>query len=99
MYFHGHSAGGTNPSLLEAMASRALIAAHDNEFNRPVLGRDALYFNNWEEVRNCTRYNNESEAEKMKRNNFTKITTNHNWPYIIDRYERFISDCHHQKHT
>jgi hypothetical protein len=43
-YFHGHSAGGTNPSLLEAMASSALICAHDNEFNRSVLLENALYF-------------------------------------------------------
>ncbi|HEX6332914.1 MAG TPA: DUF1972 domain-containing protein, partial [Flavisolibacter sp.] len=33
VYFHGHSVGGTNPSLLEAMASRVFIAAHDNAFN------------------------------------------------------------------
>ncbi|MEQ3690773.1 MAG: DUF1972 domain-containing protein, partial [Flavobacterium sp.] len=29
LYFHGHSVGGTNPSLLEAMASKALIVAHN----------------------------------------------------------------------
>ncbi len=44
LYFHGHSVGGTNPSLLEAMASGALIAAHDNPFNRAILGEDAYYF-------------------------------------------------------
>ncbi|MBD0377202.1 MAG: DUF1972 domain-containing protein, partial [Flavisolibacter sp.] len=30
LYFHGHSVGGTNPSLLQAMATRALIGAHAN---------------------------------------------------------------------
>ncbi|NOY23682.1 MAG: glycosyltransferase family 1 protein [Acidobacteria bacterium] len=44
LYFHGHSVGGTNPSLLEAMASGALIAAHDNSFNRNVLEKDAFFF-------------------------------------------------------
>ena len=34
LYFHGHSVGGTNPSLLEAMASNAYIAAHNNFFNK-----------------------------------------------------------------
>lgn len=43
LYFHGHSVGGTNPSLLEAMAAGALIAAHNNPFNRAVLA-DAVYF-------------------------------------------------------
>jgi glycosyltransferase involved in cell wall biosynthesis len=33
-YFHGHSVGGTNPSLLEAMACRNHTIAHDNVFNR-----------------------------------------------------------------
>ena len=44
LYFHGHTVGGTNPSLLEAMGSHALICAHDNEFNRAILGKDAFYF-------------------------------------------------------
>jgi len=37
-YFHGHSVGGTNPSLLEAMACGAMIASHSNPFNKAVLG-------------------------------------------------------------
>ena len=36
-YFHGHSVGGTNPSLLEAMAAGCFVFAHDNIFNRAVL--------------------------------------------------------------
>lgn len=50
IYFHGHSAGGTNPSLLEAMASSALICANDNPFNRAVLGKNAFYFSKEEEI-------------------------------------------------
>ena len=34
LYFHGHTVGGTNPSLLEAMASNSLICANNNPFNR-----------------------------------------------------------------
>lgn len=44
LYFHGHSVGGTNPSLLEAMACGGNIVAHDNPFNRSVLGTEALFF-------------------------------------------------------
>jgi glycosyltransferase involved in cell wall biosynthesis len=50
LYFHGHSVGGTNPSLLEAMASGCRIIAHDNPFNRTVTGEDARYFCNSQEV-------------------------------------------------
>lgn len=49
-YFHGHSVGGTNPSLLEAMASRCFIMAHGNQFNRAVLKENALYYSSAEEL-------------------------------------------------
>lgn len=44
LYLHGHSVGGTNPSLIEAMAAGGVIVAHDNVFNRWVAGSGALYF-------------------------------------------------------
>jgi len=37
-YFHGHSVGGTNPALVQAMACGAPIVARDTAFNREVLG-------------------------------------------------------------
>lgn len=43
-YFHGHSVGGTNPSLLEAMGCGNLVIAHDNIFNREVLGPSGYFF-------------------------------------------------------
>jgi glycosyltransferase involved in cell wall biosynthesis len=50
LYFHGHSVGGTNPSLLEAMACSCRIVAHNNEFNRGVLEQDALYFSSADDL-------------------------------------------------
>ena len=46
LYLHGHSVGGTNPSLVEAMGAGAAVLAHDNRFNRWVAGPDACYFKN-----------------------------------------------------
>lgn len=43
-YVHGHQVGGTNPSLLEAMGAGNAVLAHDNPFNRWVVGPGALYF-------------------------------------------------------
>jgi len=43
-YLHGHSVGGMNPSLVEAMASRAAVVALDTPFNRETLGPSAYYF-------------------------------------------------------
>lgn len=38
-YFHGHSVGGTNPALVQAMACGAPIVARDTVYNREVLGQ------------------------------------------------------------
>lgn len=43
-YLHGHTVGGTNPSLVEAMAAGNAVIAHDNAYNRWVAGDGALYF-------------------------------------------------------
>ncbi|RWY55689.1 DUF1972 domain-containing protein [Mucilaginibacter gilvus] len=98
LYFHGHSVGGTNPSLLEAMASEALIAAHDNPFNKSVLSSDAFYFNNAAEVRNLVENVQRHDTEKtMVKNNLHKIQYQFNWEKIIDEYEEFIMECYHAR--
>lgn len=43
VYFHGHSVGGTNPSLVQAMASGTPIVARDTVYNREVLGETGVY--------------------------------------------------------
>jgi len=42
VYFHGHSVGGTNPALVQAMACGAPTIARDTRYNREVLGESAL---------------------------------------------------------
>lgn len=49
-YIHGHSVGGTNPSLLEGIISKNLVIAHDNVFNEEVCSKNALYFKDSDEV-------------------------------------------------
>lgn len=44
-YVHGHSVGGTNPSLLEALSTVCgYLLCHDNKYNREVAAGEALYF-------------------------------------------------------
>ena len=47
-YLHGHTVGGTNPSLLEALACRCKILAHDNPFNKDVLKNNGYYWSDAE---------------------------------------------------
>ncbi|PIE58735.1 MAG: glycosyl transferase [Desulfobulbus propionicus] len=44
LYLHGHTVGGTNPSLVEAMGAANAVIAHDNVFNRWVTGPEAACF-------------------------------------------------------
>ena len=97
IYFHGHSVGGTNPSLLQAMASKALIAAHDNDFNRAVLKNDACYFKSTEDVTSILEKNIcEEERGQMIQNNITRIEKQYNWPDIINQYDAYIKKCYNQ---
>jgi hypothetical protein len=90
-YFHGHSAGGTNPSLLEAMASYALIFAHHNVFNQAVLGEDAFYFESAEEINQLlSRKIDRNDYSHFLKNNAIKIERDYSWNYIIDLLENFL---------
>lgn len=50
-YIHGHSAGGTNPSLVEAMSLKVPIIAFDVNYNRFTLDNNGLYFRAVEDLR------------------------------------------------
>ena len=43
-YLHGHTVGGTNPSLVEALWAGNAVIAHDNAFNRWTAGGAGLFF-------------------------------------------------------
>lgn len=96
VYFHGHSVGGTNPSLLEAMASRALVAAHNNPFNKEVLQQNGLYFASVNDIKNIINEPPGKELkEKMISNNLEEIKKRFSWEKIIDQYESFMLSCYH----
>lgn len=50
LYIHGHSAGGTNPSLVEAMCLGLPIISYDVDFNRATTENQALFFANEKEL-------------------------------------------------
>lgn len=93
LYFHGHTVGGTNPSLLEAMGSASLICAHENEFNSSILGSDAFYFRTKKDVAEIL----DTVDKKVYRNyidaNLAKISNQYNWQKIINSYSDFIEKC------
>ncbi len=97
LYFHGHSVGGTNPSLLEAMGDSAFIIYHKNPFNKAIVGEDGYAFSNAEELA-------EIINREVKKNNLDKINSNvkkieeiYNWEIIINNYEKYFSELIQKK--
>lgn len=92
-YLHGHSVGGTNPSLLEAMASDCFILSHDNVFNHSVLGENAIYYSDENGVKDLLN-NLESLASEHRKsfveNNLDVIRTQYSWEKLIDEHEKYF---------
>lgn len=92
-YLHGHRVGGTNPSLVEALAAGNAIIAHDNMFNRWVAGDAALYFS---DIAGCqaaiTRVARENALRgMMQKNAISRWKTVFDWPMILSEYEELLS--------
>lgn len=92
LYFHGHSVGGTNPSLLEAMGSQAFICAHNNIFNATILEEDAIYFEDAEEVKLHIENTSSKRLPSAVQNNVDKIKKLYTWDIIIDKYENHFKE-------
>lgn len=94
-YIHGHSVGGTNPSLLEAMANRNIIIAHDNVFNREVTDNSQFYFSTPQE---CAQRISEveklddSDAEKYREQGYRIIVERYNWNAILSKYLNLLKE-------
>lgn len=90
-YFHGHEVGGTNPSLLEALASTRLNLLLDVGFNREVAEGSALYWTkepgNLAALIEKADAMGEDEIEKLDEASTDVIRDRYSWRYITDTYE------------
>lgn len=93
-YLHGHSAGGTNPSLLEAMIARNLIIAHDNPYNREVCDGFALFFNDSASLRTLIEsVLGQPEAyDTLRDGAFDRAKNEYAWDRVFRDYEALLDD-------
>jgi rhamnosyltransferase len=90
-YFHGHEVGGTNPSLLEALASTRLNLLLDVGFNREVAEDSALYWT--KDDGNLTKLIEDADALSASdiagfgTASTARIEEAYSWHYITDLYE------------
>jgi glycosyltransferase involved in cell wall biosynthesis len=91
-YLHGHSVGGTNPSLLEAMGCGNLILAHENSFNRETLGENGLFFRDpaqlAERIDKIEGAN--IEAEKLRAGAKARARACYQWAHIVEQYVQLL---------
>lgn len=103
LYFHGHSVGGTNPSLLEAMASQAIICAHNNAYNSEVLGENAHYFSSSTDVSSILDTFTREAFDPRTLKNQEVIEKKYNWTSIAiiynDLFSRLIKSSSDQEHV
>lgn len=94
-YFHGHEVGGTNPSLLEALASTDLNLLLDVGFNREVAEDGALYWNkgdgNLAGLIDQCEYISETERQDISLKAKKRIEDEYSWKYICDKYFKVLS--------
>ena len=90
-YFHGHEVGGTNPSLLEALASTDVNLLLDVGFNREVGADCAVYFNKEDMnlsnlIDKLDKINNEN-IDKIGEKAKNRILQEYSWSHIVNQYE------------
>jgi len=93
-YIHGHSVGGTNPALLQAMASAACPVVFDVIFNREVAGESGLPFSrSTGDLQRLLEWLDTCLAEVEHRGELgrRRLISHYAWPQIVDRYEAALA--------
>jgi rhamnosyltransferase len=93
-YIHGHSVGGTNPSLLEAMSSTDINLLLNVKFNTEVGNDGALYFDKKEDnlasLINETEKLEDKEIEALAETSTNIIADFYSWDKIVHDYEELF---------
>ena len=95
-YLHGHTVGGTNPSLLEAMGAGNAVIAHGNKYNRWVARKGALYFTDSD---TCAAAIERVLAEpglreRLGQANREAAAGRFSWPLVLSQYEMTMAALH-----
>lgn len=92
LYVHGHTVGGTNPSLVEALGAGSPVLAHDNEFNRWVAGPEARYFATEPHCAAAldSLLGDEVALERMRQASYARHAEAFTWDKVLPAYEAVL---------
>jgi glycosyltransferase involved in cell wall biosynthesis len=93
-YLHGHSVGGTNPSLLRALGAAAPVVAYDVVFNREVAGPCAGYVTTADDVaRAVLQHERDPGAARVRGTaGRRRVARRYDWDRVADGYEELCTD-------
>jgi glycosyltransferase involved in cell wall biosynthesis len=90
MFVHGHSAGGTNPSLVEAMHFGKVIFAFDCNYNRSTTEDKAIYFKSAEELIIAIGNIDPDKSESVGSNMLEIAKRRYTWEIIAKQYFKLL---------
>ncbi|WP_189533609.1 DUF1972 domain-containing protein [Paludibacterium paludis] len=92
LYVHGHQVGGTNPSLVEGLGSGSPVLAHDNPFNRWVVGEGAAYFSGEDacSAQLDALLDDPDRLEAMRTAHLERFASHLTWPIILAQYQALL---------
>ena len=90
IYIHGHSAGGTNPSLVEAMYLGLPIIAYGVPYNRETTHYKAMYFDNKADLQNIIASLDKNNLAKISQDMKDIAISNYTWELIANKYSYIL---------
>jgi glycosyltransferase involved in cell wall biosynthesis len=91
VYMHGHSAGGTNPSLVEAMFLELPIFAYGVNYNKETTENCAAYFLNSMELQKLIKNIDDDYLESISENMLEISNRRYRWSFVSDKYSQLFS--------
>jgi len=92
IYIHGHSAGGTNPSLVEAMYLGLPIIAFGVSYNRTTTEDKALYFKSSSDLRVLIESIKIKELKEIGEEMKSIAKRRYTWPFITQKYKELVAE-------
>ena len=92
LYIHGHSVGGTNPSLIEALSLTDLNILYDVNFNRYAGGNSCLYFKENNSLTEILNNKKMLDSVRKEKGILAKeiVEKNFTWDIIVDKYKEIF---------
>lgn len=95
-YCHGHSVGGTNPSLVEALGAGNAVIGHGNPYNRWVAGEGQFYFRDKAAFSDIL---DEIEADPVRLKDAAAAALRRfhdglTWPPVLQAYQSLCEGAH-----